>query len=126
MIFNDEKLIQAIKDAPNASIIRIFYYIAHNQPKDGIFGYRTTKEQLGIDLNLGQAYIFRSLKYLKDNLLIQELKMVDHSDFMANPYFVTNNIDNQDRIKEFTRRVRAEQLKLAEKDRRKAKKASKQ
>ena len=126
MIFNDEKLISMLKDAPNLPIVKVFYFIAHNQPTEGIFGYRTTKDELANALNLKISTVFAAIKYLKDNLLIQELKMVDHSDFMANPYFVTNNIDNQDRIKEFTRRVRAEQLKLAEKDRRKAKKASKQ
>lgn len=104
MIFDDERLIHIIKDAPNGSELKIFYFIAHNQPKEGIRGYRTTKIQLAIDLNLKMPTIFKSIKWLKDNLLIQEVKLVEDSDFMANPRFVMNNSDYNERFAEWNRR----------------------
>ena len=104
MIFNDEKLIQLLKDAPNGSELKIFFYIALNQPLDGIRGFQTTKLQLQIDLNLNLATIFRALHWLEENILINEIKQVETVDFMANPYFIMNNSDRNDRIKEWNRR----------------------
>lgn len=106
VIFNDERLIPIIKDAPNGSELKIFYFIAHNQPSDGIRGFRITKIQLAVDLNLKLPTIFKAIKWLKDNLLIQELKLVEDSDFMANPYLVMNNSDRDERINEWKRRQR--------------------
>ena len=129
MIFNDEKLIRMLKDAPNGSEVKIFFYIAFNQPAEGIRGFQTTKEQLQLDLKLKPTTIFVALKWLKDNILINELKNVDCVDFMANPYFVMNNSPREERIAEWNRRCRIESLKIIEKRKRKrlreAKNASK-
>ena len=75
MISIDKSVWNLLGDAPHSSIFKIFLYIALNQPEEGVHGFRTTKIQLAVDLNLKQAMIFRSIKWLKDNLLIQELKM---------------------------------------------------
>ena len=104
MIFDDERLIRMLKDAPNGSEIKIFYFIAHNQPKDGIRGFETTKQQLAYDLKLKMTAIFDSLRWLKENILINELKQVETVDFMANPYFVMNNSPREERIAEWNRR----------------------
>ena len=104
MIFNAERLINRLKDAPNGSEVKIFLYIALNQPSEGIRGFITTKKQLAIDLNLKQTAIFTSLRWLKDEMFVQELKLVDCSDFMVNPSFVMNNCDRDARIKEWNRR----------------------
>ena len=106
MFFDDQKLIRMLKDAPTASTVKIFYFIAHNQPSDGITGYETTKEQLAFDLNLKTSTIFAALHWLKANGLINELKQIETIDFMANPYYVMKNSDRQARIAEFTRRDR--------------------
>ena len=125
MIFNDEKIIRAIKDAPNGSELKIFFYIVFNQPSEGICGYRTTKKQLAIDLKLKLPTIFKALHWLEENLLIQEIKQVEDFDFMANPYFVMNNSDRSERIAEWSRRCRIDSLKEVEKRRRKQKKLAK-
>lgn len=104
MISVDKSVWNLLNDAPHSSIFKIFLYIAINQPDEGISGFRTTKIQLEIDLNLKQAMIFRSLKWLKENLLIQELKLADDCDFMANPRFVMNNCDQNERFEEWNRR----------------------
>ena len=104
MIHIENRVWNLLKDAHSANTIKIFFYIALNQPDEGIYGYRTTKIQLAVDLNLKPAMIFRSLKFLKDNLLIQELKLAEDFDFMANPYLVMNNSDKKERIDEWARR----------------------
>ena len=104
MIFDDEKLIRMLKDAPNGSEVKIFYFIAHNQPIDGIKGFETTKIQLAYDLGLKMPTIFRSLHWLEENILINEIKQVETVDFMANPYFVMNNSQREERIAEWNRR----------------------
>ena len=104
MTFNHERLISIIKDAPNGSELKIFLYIALNQPPDGIRGFRTTKLQLQTDLQENRSYIFRSLHWLEDNLLVQELKLAEDFDFMVNPRFVMNNSDYQERFAEWNRR----------------------
>ena len=104
MTFNHERLISIIKDAPNGSELKIFLYIALNQPPDGIRGFRTTKIQLSFDLKLKLPTIFKALKWLEDNLLVQELKLAEDFDFMVNPRFVMNNSDYQERFAEWNRR----------------------
>lgn len=123
MIFSDQKLISLLKNAPSLTAIKIFYFIAHNQPQDGIKGFNTTKKQLAIDLNLKLPTIFKALHWLKEESFIQELKQVNFSDFMANPYFVMNNSNRDERIKEWNRRCRLDNLKIIAN--RKAKRAKK-
>lgn len=104
MIQIDKSVFKLLNDAPYSSTLKMFFYIALNQPEEGIRGFRTTKIQLAYDLNLKRRSIFESLKWLKENLLVQELKMADDSDFMANPRFVMNNSDYQERFAEWNRR----------------------
>ena len=71
-----------------------------------IRGYISTKSKLAYDLNLGRTVLFESLHWLKDNLVIHELKYVDHSDFMVNPYIIMNNSNRTERINEWARRLK--------------------
>lgn len=112
MIFDDERTLRTINNAPNSHIVKIFFYLAFHQPKEGIHGYISSKPQLAYDLKLGRTVFFESLHWLKDNLVIHELKFVDHSDFMVNPYIVMNNSDRDERIKEWSRRIRLEDDKI--------------
>ena len=111
MFFDDERTLRTINDAPNSHIIKIFFYLAFNQPQDGIEGYRIEKNQLQFDLKLGRTVFFESLHWLKDNIVIHELKLADKSDFMVNPYIVMNNSDSNARIKEWSRRFDLEEEK---------------
>ena len=130
MFFDDERTLRIINDAPNAHIIKIFFWLAFHQPQDGIYGYKITKSQLAGDLNLGRTVLFDSLHWLKDNLFIQELKFIDESDFMVNPNVVMNNSDREARIKEWNRRCKLDiqrELRLRKEKRlREARKADKQ
>ena len=104
MISLDKSVLNILKDAPTGSTSKIFLFIALNQPEEGICGLRITKEKLAVALNAGKSSIFRDLKWLKDNLLIQELKFADDFDYMVNPRFVMNNSDPQARKDEWNRR----------------------
>ncbi|MBR4904280.1 MAG: hypothetical protein IKZ53_06385 [Selenomonadaceae bacterium] len=104
MISIDKSVLKLLNDAPSNSICKIFLFIALNQPDDGIRGFRYTKDDLISDLHSSKTSVFRDLKWLKDNLLIQELKLAEDFDFMANPRFVMNNSDYQERFAEWNRR----------------------
>ena len=106
MIFDNRRSLRTINEAPNPIIIKIFFYIAFHQPDDGIKGFQISKKQLQYDLKLGRTVFFDALHWLKDNLCIQEIKQVETSDFMANPYIVMNNSDRDARIAEWSRRCK--------------------
>lgn len=113
MIFDDERTLRTINNAPNAHIIKIFFYLAFNQPQEGISGYKIDKRQLQFDLKLGRMVFFEALHWLKDNLVIHELKLDLDSDFMVNPYIVMNNSDREARIAEWVRRLKLDDEKIS-------------
>ena len=98
MIFDIERTLRIINEAPNPHIIKIFFYLVL------IYGYVIDKIQLQHDLNLGRTNFLSSLRWLKDNIFVHELKFVDKSDFMVNPFIVMNNGDKDARINEWRRR----------------------
>ena len=106
MFFDDQLSLRTINDAPNPNILKIFFYLAFHQPQDGIRGYTIEKSQLQFDLKLGKTVFFDSMQWLKENLVVNELKLALESDFMVNPYIVMNNGDRDARIAEWSRRVR--------------------
>ena len=112
MIFDDRRTLRTINEAPNPNILKIFFYLAFHQPDEGIRGYQIDKTQLNYDLNLSRTKFFNALHWLKENLVVNELKLVETSDFMVNPYIVMNNGDRDDRIAEWSRRVKLEDAKI--------------
>ena len=130
MFFDLQRTLRLFNNAPNPHIIKIFFYILIHQPQDGIRGFKINKRQLQFDLKLSRTVFFKSLHWLKDNLFIQELKMLEESDFMINPFIVMNNFDNDERIKEWTRRCNldsAREIRLSKERRlRELKKANQQ
>jgi len=112
MIFDEIRTLRTINEAPNDFTIKIFLYLAVNQPQDGICGYKIDKVQLQSDLKLGRTTFFNSLHWLKENLVVNELKLLFESDFMVNPYIVMNNGDRDAIIAEWSRRVKLEDAKI--------------
>ena len=109
MIFDDRRSLRTIEDAPDDHIIKIFFYLAANQPQDGIRDYVIDKTQLQFDL---KTNFLVALRWLKENTIVNELKMVGYSDFMVNPYIVMNNSNREERIAEWNRRVHLEDAKI--------------
>lgn len=130
MNFDFQRTLRLFNDAPNSHIIKIFFYILIHQPQDGTRGFKINKQQLQYDLKLSRTNFFTSMHWLKDNLFIQELKMIEESDFMVNPFIVMNNGDRDERIAEWNRRCNldsARELRLRkDRRRRELKKASQQ
>jgi len=112
MVFDEIRTLRTINEAPNDFTIKIFFYLAINQPQDGIRGYKIEKSQLQYDLKLGKSTFFNSLRWLKKNLVVNELKLVLESDFMVNPYIVMNNGDRDARIDEWRRRINLDDDKI--------------
>ena len=128
MIFDEIRTLRTVNEAPNPNILKIFLYLAFHQPKDGIRGYKIEKSQLQFDLKLGKTVFFNSMRWLKENLVVNELKLTFDSDFMVNPYIVMNNGDRNARIAEWVRRVKLDDAKIKknrERKRRKQLKAEK-
>ena len=130
MIFDLQRTLRLFNDAPNPHIIKIFFYILIHQPDEGTRGFKIHKLQLQYDLKLSKTIFFNSMHWLKDNLFIQELKMIEESDFMVNPFIVMNNGDRDERIAEWNRRCNldsARELRLRkDRRRRELKKANQQ
>ena len=127
MIFDDIRTLEKINEAPNDFTIKMFLYLAMKQPQDGITGYRIEKSQLQYDLQLSKTKFFNSLHWLKENLVVNELKLVLESDFMVNPYIVMNNCDRKARIDEWSRRVKLDYEKIKKnRDRRRREQLKKQ
>lgn len=112
MFFDEIRTLRTIEEAPNDFTIKIFLYLAMKQPNEGIRGYVIEKSQLQFDLKLGKSTFFNSLHWLKENTVVNELKMVPYSDFMVNPYIVMNNGDRDARIAEWNRRVHLDDDKI--------------
>lgn len=106
MLHIENRLWNTLNDAPRPSIFKTFLYISLNQPDEGIRGFIIEKSTLAFNLGLSQPTLFRDLKWLKDNLLVHEIKLLENSDFMVNPYLVMNNSDRNARIAEWNRRQR--------------------
>lgn len=106
MFFDEIRTLRTVNEAPNEFAIKIFLYLAMKQPPDGIRGFQIDKKQLQYDLKLTRTVFFDSLRWLKENLVVSELKLVGYSDFMVNPYIVMNNGDRDARIAEWSRRIR--------------------
>ena len=76
----------------NATVIRVFLYIAHRQgfgDNDGIYGYRCTRQHLADILRVNRKTIFDALKYLEDNFLVVENRFEGQLEFMVNPDYIT-------------------------------------
>ena len=112
MFFDEIRTLRTVNNAPNDFAIKIFLYLAIKQPNDGIRGYQIDKKQLQYDLKLTRTVFFDSLRWLKENLVVNEVKLVGYSDFMVNPYIVMNNGDKNERIAEWNRRVHLEDDKI--------------
>lgn len=112
MIFDDRRTLRTINDAPDDHIIKIFFYLAFHQPDDGTRGYVIDKTQLQFDLKLGRTNFLVALRWLKENTVVNELKLLEASDFMVNPYIVMNNGNRDERIAEWNRRVHLDDAKI--------------
>lgn len=102
-----EKVCELLKDVSTGSVLRIFFYLAHNQQfaNDGKqFGYRCSKKYLQDVLGLDRSVVWEALKTLREKYLVLETKIDGQSEFMVNPNYITIGSDKKSRLREWSRR----------------------
>lgn len=100
------RMCEFLEKCSTGSTVRIFLYIAHRQNYgvDGVFGFRTTRENLSKTLNLTRKTVYTALEFLKDGFYINELRVDGCFEYMVNPAFVTIGNDRKIRDREWARR----------------------
>ena len=101
------KVCELLTEIPTGSVLRVFFYIAHNQQfaNDGKqFGYRCSKKYLEDVLQLDRKSVYSALTTLREKYLVLESKIDGQSEFMVNPSYVTIGSDKKTRLREWSRR----------------------
>ena len=104
-----ERCIEFVKKHSTGSILQIFFYLALNQDSNSenvIGGFKCTKKHLEDELKLRKSTVWSALKYLEDELLVNETIINGQTEFMVNPYYVMVGEDRDKRIAEWVRRVK--------------------
>ena len=98
-----EKMCDFLSKCAKASVVRIFLYIAHHQNygNDGVYGYRCSHKYLEQVLRLDRKSVYRALKELKDDYLVNEICIEGQTEFMVNPAYVTIGTNKAARVKEW-------------------------
>lgn len=81
-----QKGFDLIAKAPNASVLKVFMYLACGQTYDG--GMKTTKRAVEENLGLCHKSVSEAFKWLKDNFIVHEWRVDGCSEFMINPQYV--------------------------------------
>ena len=100
------KMCEFLEKTTQGSIVRVFMYIAHHQNygKDGVFGFRTTRQYLSKVLRLNPKTVYDALEYLISEFLIVENRFDGVLEFMVNPNYVTVGSDKKSRENEWSLR----------------------
>ena len=109
MVICSERCSEFIKNHNVCSVVRVFCYLAFNQPPDDeniVRGFKCTKKHLQDELKLRKSTVWSALKYLEDELLVNETIINGQTEFMVNPYYVIVGEDRDKRIAEWARRVK--------------------
>ena len=102
-----EKICELLAKIPTGSVLRLFFYIAHNQQygSDGkTFGYRCSKKHLCEVLRMDRTVVWEALKTLRENYLVLESTIEGQSEFMVNPNYITIGNSKRERLREWSRR----------------------
>lgn len=118
MVICSERCSEFIKNHQISSVVRVFCFLAFNQPNDNennVCGFKCTKKFIQDELKLRRPTVWAALKYLEDELLVNESIINGQTEFMVNPYYVMVGDDKQRRIDEWKRRVTLDNEKRREK-----------
>ena len=109
MVTCSERCSEFIKNHNVCSVVRVFCYLAFNQPPDVenlSVGFKCSRKFLEDELKLRKSTVWSALKYLEDELLVNETIINGQTEFMVNPYYVMVGEDRDKRIAEWVRRVK--------------------
>lgn len=106
MLSYTEKMCEFLEKTNQGSVVRVFLYIAHHQNygADGVFGYRCSHKFLQQALRLDRKTVYRALDQLKEDFLVNEIRVGGVSEFMVNPNYVTMGADKKMRMNEWNKR----------------------
>lgn len=102
-----EKVCELLTKVSTGSVLRVFFYIAHNQQygtDKKTFGYRCSKKHLQEVLQLDRSVVWDALKVLREKYLVLETKIDGQSEFMVNPNYITIGQSKKERLREWSRR----------------------
>lgn len=101
-----EKMLDFVKKCDCASVLRVFWLIAHNQSYgvNGIYGYRCSKKHIWEVLHMNRKTLYDALVYLRENFLVVENRFDGQSEFMVNPDYITIGTDKAARKREWSLR----------------------
>lgn len=92
-----EKISDFILKVEQASVLRVFFYIAHHQHHE-LGGYKCSRKHLAEVLNMNPKTVYDALKWLQDNYLVNESRVDGQLEFMVNPQYVTVGADKKKRL----------------------------
>lgn len=92
-----EKISELILKVEQASVLRVFFYIAHHQHHE-LGGYRCSRKHLAEVLNLNAKTVYDALKWLQDHFIVNESRVDGQLEFMVNPAYVTVGADKKKRL----------------------------
>ncbi len=75
-----------IAKAPNATVLKVFMYLACGQTYQG--GMKTTKRAIEQALSLSHKSVSSAFSWLKDNYIVHEWRVDGCPEFMINPQYV--------------------------------------
>ena len=100
MTFNLDKCNQLLKNTPQASILRVFFWLALNTHEQTGF-VRTTRKYLAQMLNMDVKTLYDALKWLQNNYIVHRKRCKGYFEFMISPYYVEWGNDKQARLDEW-------------------------
>lgn len=103
VIMYTDKVQKLIVDCPSAATLKVFMLLSMGQ-KFEERGVVTTKKAVQEKLGITKPTCLEAFKWLKENFIINEIKVNGCSEFMVNPAYVTIGRDKKKRLKEWNRR----------------------
>lgn len=96
VFFNDELMVNLIKNIPACSTLKVFLKLSTKQEFEG--GIKTTKQALANELKISYDSAIKAFKWLKENDYVKEFKRDGQTCFLLNPKVTTCGKNRKDKI----------------------------
>lgn len=92
-----DKICDLIAKVTQPTILRVFFYIAHNQHHE-LGGFRVSRKHISDALNIDAKSVYSALRWLQENYLVLETRVDGQLEFMVNPNYVTVGANKKARL----------------------------
>lgn len=103
IIMYTNEVTELITKCPSAATLKVFMLLSLGQQFEER-GMITTKKAVQEKLGITKPTCLEAFKWLKENFIINEIKINGYSEFMVNPRYVTVGRDKRKRLQEWNRR----------------------